>query len=317
MLHRIRWTEKKIAQRIELIQPLVYRQRKALPPFRYQTLPDPLTSPLVAPDVDDSSWQVIEPGTYWGTWVTDFMLRTHFQTPRDWDSTLPVALYLPLGDSGDFSHPETLAYIDGTPYAAADRHHQEILLPAQWKDGKQHLLALHGWTGLGGWTMLEPRTKLFMRQCSLVQLDQPLRDFIVTARVALGIASGLDANAPAKGHLLTALNDAFNVLDTREPLADEFYASVPAAHAALRAGVAKAGPPMQTSIVATGHSHIDVAWLWTLGQTRRKAGRTFHTVLRLMEQFPDYHFSQSQAQLYDFVRQDYPTLFAAIKQRVA
>ncbi len=29
------------------------------------------------------------------------------------------------------------------------------------------------------------------------------------------------------------------------------------------------------SIVAAGHSHLDVAWMWTLGQTRRKAGRTF------------------------------------------
>lgn len=74
---------------------------------------------------------------------------------------------------------------------------------------------------------------------------------------------------------------------------------------------------MDVSIAAAGHAHIDVAWLWTLGQTRRKAGRTFHTVLRLMEQFPEYRFSQSQPQLYDYVRQDYPELFEAIKARVA
>ena len=60
-----------------------------------------------------------------------------------------------------------------------------------------------------------------------------------------------------------------------------------------------------------------MAWLWTVDQIRRKAGRSFHTVLRLMEEFPDYHFTQSQPQLYDFVRQDYPELFAAIKERVA
>jgi alpha-mannosidase len=36
-----------------------------------------------------------------------------------------------------------------------------------------------------------------------------------------------------------------------------------------------------------------------------------------MEQFPDYHFTQSQPQLYDYIRQDYPGLLAAIKQRVA
>jgi len=317
LIHKVRWTAQKIAQRINLIEPLVYRRRQALPPFRHADLTSPLEPPPVGPDVDDSGWPVIEPNTYWGRWMTDFVLRTHFQVPDDWDPEAPVALYLPLGEAGDFSHPEALAYIDGIPYAACDRHHQEILLPARWRDGRSHLLALHGWTGLGGWRQEEPETKLFMHSCAVVQIDQPTRDFIATARVALGVAENLDENDPAKGHLLNALDEAFKILDTREPFGDRFYASVAAAHAALREGIAKAGPPLDVNIVATGHAHIDVAWLWTLGQTRRKSERTFYNVLRLMEQFPDYHFTQSQPQLYDFVRQDHPELFEAVKQRVA
>ncbi|MBL7183447.1 MAG: alpha-mannosidase, partial [Anaerolineae bacterium] len=317
MIHKVRWTADKIAGRIGLIEPLVYRRRQPLPPFRYTTLSDPMEAPPVAPDVNDSDWPVIEPNSYWGKWMTDHALRTRFQVPADWDPQIPVALYLPLGEAGDFSHPEFLAYVDGAPYAACDRHHQEILLPAQWRDGESHLLALHGWTGLGGWRFDQPATKLFMHPCAVVQIDQPTRDFIATARVALGVAGELDENDPAKGHLLNALDEAFKVLDTRAPLGDGFYASVPQAHAALRGGIAKASPPLDVDIVATGHAHIDVAWLWTLGQTRRKSGRTFYNVLRLMEQFPDYHFTQSQPQLYDYVRQDYPELFEAIKQRVA
>jgi alpha-mannosidase len=317
VIHKVRWTAKKIAQRIALIEPLVYRQRDFLPPFRYRTLPGPLDTPPVGPDVEDGTWPEIKPNTYWGQWWTDFMLRCHFQVPADWDPGTPAALYLPLGESGDFSHPEALAYIDGVPYAACDRHHQEIMLAPQARDGRPHLLALHGWTGLGGFARLEPDVKLFMRPCAVVQIDQPTRDFIATARVALGIANSLDENEPARGHLLNALDEAFKILDTREPFGEDFYASVAPAHAALRAGIQKAGPPLDVSIVATGHAHIDVAWLWTLGQTRRKAGRTFHTVLRLMEQFPDYHFSQSQPQLYDYVKNDYPALFEGIKSRVA
>ena len=317
MIHKVRWTADKIAGRINLIEPQIYRNRRALPPFRYTILSGPMEAPPVSPDVDDSDWPVIQPDTYWGQWMTDHTLRTRFQAPADWDPQIPVALYLPLGEAGDFSHPEFLAYVDGAPYAACDRHHQEILLPAQWRDGESHLLALHGWTGLGGWRFDQPATKLFMHPCAVVQIDQPTRDFIATARVALGVAGELDENDPAKGHLLNALDEAFKVLDTRQPLGDGFYASVPQAHAALREGIAKAGPPLDVDIVATGHAHIDVAWLWTLGQTRRKSGRTFYNVLRLMEQFPDYHFTQSQPQLYDYVRQDYPELFEAIKQRVA
>ncbi len=198
-----------------------------------------------------------------------------------------------------FSLPEALAYIDGEPYAACDRHHQEIILRperSEWCDGRPHALALHGWTGLGGNWNTDPVTRLIMRQCEVVQIDQATRDFIAAARVALGAAQALDPNEPARGLLLNALNDAFNLLDTREPFGESFYASVAPAHSALRSGIAQAGAPLNVYLTATGHAHIDVAWLWTLDQTRRKAGRTFHTVLRLMEQFPDYHFTQSQPQ---------------------
>ncbi|MBW2581172.1 MAG: alpha-mannosidase, partial [Deltaproteobacteria bacterium] len=99
-------------------------------------------------------------------------------------------------------------------------------------------------------------------------------------------------------------------------ISEAFYESIPPALENLRGGIEKSGPPLDVEISAIGHAHIDVAWLWTLGQTRRKAGRSFHTVLRLMEQFPDYIFGQSQPQLYDYLRQDYPDLFEAIKERV-
>lgn len=316
MIHSMRWTPQKIAQRIALAESQVYRQHHPLPAFRYTKLNDPMDEPPIGPSIDDTGWVTIEPHSYWGTWMTDFCLRTTFDIPADWSADIPVALYLPIGEAEDFSHPEALAYIDGVSYAACDRHHQEFLLPDECRDGQRHALALHGWTGLGGFATLNPHTKLFMRPCSVVQIDQPTRDFLAMARVALGIADHLDGNEPAKGHLYTALDEAFHILDTREPLGETFYTSVPEAHAALRAGIERAGTHLDVDIVATGHAHIDVAWLWTLSQTRRKVGRTFHTVLRLMEQFADFHFTQSQPQLYAFIHRDYPPLFEAIKQRV-
>lgn len=74
---------------------------------------------------------------------------------------------------------------------------------------------------------------------------------------------------------------------------------------------------MNVDLVATGHAHIDVAWLWTLGQTVRKTGRTFSTALHLMDQYPNYTVSQSQPQLYRYAEQHYPELFERIKARVA
>jgi alpha-mannosidase len=317
VIHKNRWTVQKIEQRLKLIEPLVYRRRHPLSPFAYTELAGPDAAPLIGNDVDDSSWQVIGPDTYWGTWRTDFMMRGHFQIPADWDQNGACALYLPLGDAGDFIHPEALVYIDGVSYAACDRYHHEVHLEQKWHDGHEHALALHGWTGLGGEMEGASSGHLLMRQCEVVQIDGPTRAFIATARVALGAAKTLKDEAPARGQLLHALNEAFIALDTSEPFGEGFYASVEQAHEILKAGIVHAGYPLNIEVIGTGHAHIDVAWLWTLGQTRRKAGRTFHTVNSLMEQYPEYHFTQSQPQLYDYIRQDYPELFETIKRRVA
>src|SRR6185503_16273050 len=128
MSHAIRWTAEKIARRLQLIEPLAHRRRAPLAPFRYRALDGPLQAPPVAIEVDDADWLRIGPDDYWGAWRQDFVLRTHFQVPEAWTDAGPLALYLPLGAAGDFSHPEALVYVDGEPFAACDRHHQEVQL---------------------------------------------------------------------------------------------------------------------------------------------------------------------------------------------
>ena len=71
------------------------------------------------------------------------------------------------------------------------------------------------------------------------------------------------------------------------------------------------------TVDCVGHTHIDVAWLWTLAQTREKAIRSFATVNYLMDRYPEYKFLSSQPQLYDFVRKDCPALFEATGNRRA
>lgn len=317
MHHQIRWTAEKIAKSIKLIQPLIYRRRQVLADFRCLLLSGPQQQPPIAPHDSDEGWPSIPANSYWGEWRRDFVLRTTFSVPPDWPQDAPIALHIPLGVAGDFSHPETLAYIDGRPLAACDRHHQEIILPDHLRDGRSHLLALHGWTGLGGWIGSNPHMKLFMQPSTLVQIDQPTRDFIATVRAALGVAGQISGNQPAKERLYNALDSAYQKLDLRQPFGDAFYKSVAEAHQTLQAAIASAGPPLDVHVIAAGHAHIDLAWLWTIAQTRLKASRTFHTVLHLMEQFPNYHFTQSQPQIYEYISQDQPQLFQAIKQQIA
>jgi alpha-mannosidase len=74
--------------------------------------------------------------------------------------------------------------------------------------------------------------------------------------------------------------------------------------------------PQQGEIALTGHAHIDLAWLWPYGETRRKMRRTFHTALSLMEQSEDFRFNQSTAHYYWQMQEDDPALFDKISERV-
>lgn len=317
MRHQIRWTSQKITARLGEIEALIYPNHLTLPSFRWIELDSPMATPPVGMKVDDSAWEEIPPYSYWGFPETNFVLRTKFSVPTSWRDSGPIALFLPIGIAGSFSHPEALAYIDGTAYASCDRHHQEIILSEEWCDGNEHTLALHGWTGIGKLSPEEMTDQLKMSPCKVVQIHQPTRDFVALARVTLGICEQLEERDPAKHHLLTALDEAFKVIDLRLPIEDHFYQSTLEAYAVLKDGIAQAGPPLDVNITAIGHAHIDVAWLWSLGQTRQKVGRTYHNVIQLMEQFPEFHFTQSQPQLYDYLRQDFPRLFEAIKKMVA
>lgn len=130
---------------------------------------------------------------------------------------------------------------------------------------------------------------------------------------------------------LVVLKDLLNVLDKdgaqyytvlyalRNALDGlEFYSEdeIEAARAVLRPELEKKSASPSLRFSAIGHAHIDLAWLWPLRETKRKAGRTFSTVIDLMNRYPEYRFGASQPQMFDWVRQMYPGLYEKIRQKV-
>jgi alpha-mannosidase len=83
-----------------------------------------------------------------------------------------------------------------------------------------------------------------------------------------------------------------------------------AAHDSAQDEGTKAGLPL------IGHSHLDVAWLWTYEQTKRKAQRTFAIACDLFERDREFIFAQSQPQLYRFVEESDPRLFTRVQEEV-
>jgi alpha-mannosidase len=66
-----------------------------------------------------------------------------------------------------------------------------------------------------------------------------------------------------------------------------------------------------------GHGHIDFQWLWPWSETEQVARSTFRQACKFMDEFPDFHYTQSSTWLYRAVQETDPALFSQIKKHVA
>jgi len=87
------------------------------------------------------------------------------------------------------------------------------------------------------------------------------------------------------------------------------------ARAALSVVLAK---PSRSEFVfdAVGHGHLDLAWLWPMRESRRKAARTYAIALRNIERYPDYIYGTSQPQQLQWIKDEHPALYARIKEAI-
>ena len=118
-----------------------------------------------------------------------------------------------------------------------------------------------------------------------------------------------------KSRLFNAMDDSVHQLDF-DFGGEAFIASVPKAVNVLWGEIEKIEYSTPGEVIMAGHSHLDVAWLWTVREITRKTARTFANNLALMDNYPDFKFTQSQAVLYDFMKKHYPDIFERVKEKV-
>ncbi len=124
---------------------------------------------------------------------------------------------------------------------------------------------------------------------SLASGDSSKTDILYHAIAAVDVAA-LDARDSAKFD--TSLKSAQQKLDVLRPLMQ------------------------QATFLLDGNAHIDAAWLWPWTETVDVVHRTFGTALQLMNEYPDYVFTQSAAAYNEWMADKYPDLNAEIKRRI-
>lgn len=120
--------------------------------------------------------------------------------------------------------------------------------------------------------------------------------------------------------LADATDDSLLAADLRVALADAYArfgaGDLDGARAALARHLA-APSDSEFTYTAIGHGHLDMAWLWPLRETHRKAARTYVRQLNNIDAEPDFLYGTSQPQQLLWMKQEHPALFARIKDAAA
>lgn len=236
-------------------------------------------------------------------------MKKKIAVPQRKDGCRPIGIFN-FNDGGGF---EGVLYVDGKPYQGIDSNHTEVLLDEF--AGKEIELTILLWSGLNGSGDKTPRRQK-VNSAHVGYLSVDTDEYYYLARTICESADVMPHGSAERYATLRALDESMLLVDWSDN-EDEFYASVKAALASLKVSLSRMEKHSAVTVAGVGHTHIDVAWLWRLKHTREKAIRSFATALRLMEEFPEFIFLQSQPQLYKYIKNDCPYIYEKIKKRVS
>ena len=294
-----------------------YRDKRDLGEFLIREDLSECANPEI-PKLNDTD-DVIGPGSAWIGRDRYLWMQKTLRLPDEWKNAgtgkRPVGVFdFGLTGGGNNFGFESMLYIDGQIYQAVDGNHKEVFFKEE-HFGKEIVLTFRLWSGIEGGG--PPRELAHCYKDAFISLlDEATDDFYYLSDMMLGTAKQLSEDRVERHELLEALEEAFQAIDWTEPGSDEFYESIQNADIILNTRVDEMEKHAKVLVSCVGHTHIDTAWLWRLKHAREKASRSFSSVLRLMEEFPEYYFLHTQPQQYEYIKEDFPKIYEQIKERV-
>jgi alpha-mannosidase len=317
--------EGRINQYLEFLEKNSYRRIAALDFEIFETEKTYRAPPT------DAQWRKIDSPAPWGKAWNCAWFRTAYRAPKNQGRPLFLSV-LPNADS--------LAFIDGKASGAFNMFHKKLRIDA---DGAEHTLhveayAGHPYNGSGPLqgekiiTTLGKQLDSFPNTFEggfLLEQIPALHSLYYDVLALYGAAKELDKDSLRKARIIKGLFEALGELSLSAAggrglpagSSGEACSSIgeleeQAARAAERIAPllrAKNGDTVPT-VYLVGHAHIDHAWLWHIGETERKAARTFINMTRFAAEYPEFVFIQSQPCQLEIVKNEYPLIFEAVKE---
>lgn len=305
--------DRKLDRRISELKQYRYRDAQTIQSFLSKEDEEKLVNPKVPTDY--TGWGELKLGDYWSGRDRYLWMHKEIQIPESFQGKRVVGVF-DFGKTGAGNNCgfEAMCYINEKPYQGVDLNHQEVFFQAE--DMKKPIsLTFRLWSGLEGGGVPREQEHRIM-EAKIAWLDEKADDLYYLGTIMLETIKELADGSPEKYELRQALDEACHCIDWSYPGSEEFYESVHQADDLLNEAVDKMDKHSLVHVTCVGHTHIDMAWLWRLKHTHEKASRSFSTVLRMMEMFPEYVFLQTQPQIYQYIKEDFPEIYQGIKEKI-
>lgn len=289
---------------LEEFEKLIIKENISITDFLYKECDYKLDNTL--PSIDESFTLFTPYINRWGgkkdkhAWFYN-----EIEVPSHWDGEIQLAVASDARLGWCDINPQFIAYVDGKLQQGIDKNHREVFLTKG-----AHKVYLYAYSG-----SIHDEYVDFVTNLQLV--DSKTKQLYYDIKVPFEILAFEDENSRNYFEIKKHLNNALNFIDMRSPYSEEYYASLDKAIDYLKTEFyGKYCRQGDVFAFCIGHTHIDVAWEWTLAQTREKILRSFSTVLALMKKYPEYKFMSSQPQLYKYLKMDAPELYEEVKEMV-
>jgi alpha-mannosidase len=308
----------------ERIVPAVYSRSVplALSSWEAPGEPVPVTQALLqdfVPQEHGAAW-----GRPWGT----LWLRLQGEVPDSW-GTAPdteVEMVVDLGFTTEipgFQCEGTAWRPDGSIIKAISPRNQYIPLKLLgsgmavdfYVEAAANPDVAQGWTfaatPYGDKATAGDQPQYRLGSIAIAELNRAVWELQQDVLTLRGLMHELPMELPRRHEILRALERMLDVMDP-----DDVPGTAAAGRAELAGVLARPAYASAHQLLATGHAHIDSAWLWPVRETMRKCARTFSNVVALMDEDPDFVFSCSSAQQMAWIKEFYPELFGRIREKV-
>ena len=311
---------RKLERFVDIIEPMIFEKVGEPGPVsafatleRFHCIPE------------DSLFDPIEKGYKWGEEFGYCWFKTDFVVPDG------------LGGKDIFIRPHISGYegtlwVDGVPYGnfstkivfTGHGNHYCDLLKKDAKAGEKIAIDLEYYAG-HSYKGCHPteNNPLLTYDFSYEGIDicvknYAIQEFYFDLRTLVQLVKNLPESSFRRASVINELEKVFKEIyqSPDDVDRDEFMAALERAKPYLKKALSVKNGDDAPKAALIGHSHMDTAWLWHVGETVKKCARTYANQLALMDEYPEYKFIQSSSCHSDFLRRKYPDLFARIQQKV-